>query len=83
MYFKRLAMGLTNSEGITKGYITSREDGCGPGRLSLHDTRITICIVMKVIVPGREYAEGVLKADAELVKQVERVQMAEGKTTPQ
>ena len=38
--------------------------------------------MIKVIVPGREYAEEVLKADAELVKQVERVQMAEETTTP-
>ena len=54
--FERLLMGHTNSESITKGYITSREGGWGPGRLSLLDTRITICVVMIVIVPGQEYA---------------------------
>ena len=76
-------MGHTNSESITKGYITSREGGCGPGRLSLLDTMITICIVMRVIVPGRQYAGEVWEADAELVKQMERVQMAEEQKTPQ
>ena len=82
-YFERLLMGHTNSESISKEYITSREDECGPGRLSLLDTSITICIVMKVTVPGPEYAGEVLDADAELVKQVERVKMAEEKMTPQ
>ena len=38
---------------------------------------------MKVIVPGPESAGEVLKADAELVKQVERVQMAEKRKKPQ
>ena len=76
-------MGHTNSECISKRYITSREDGCSPGRLWLLDTKITICFLMKVIVSGREYAGEVWEADAELVKQVERVQMAEEQKTPQ
>ena len=38
---------------------------------------------MMVIVPGREYSGELWEADAEMVKQVERVQMAEEKMTPQ
>ena len=47
------------------------------------DTRMTLCILINVIVPRRTYAGEVMEADAEDVKQLERLRMAAAKKTPQ